>query len=79
MLHLGLKVVTFRVMRLLHLALIFVTFRVVVTFCVVVTFSGDTQLQFDNRDINLVNKLGILGRRKMEREDSGNSTQPNFT
>ena len=32
MLHLGLKVVTFRVMRLLHLALIFVTFRMVVTF-----------------------------------------------
>ena len=30
-------------MRLLHLALIFVIFRVIVTLSVVVTFSGDTR------------------------------------
>ena len=61
LLHLGLKVITFRVVVfitfsvenvlhlgwLLHLGLIFITFRVVITFSVVVTFSGDTASYFD--------------------------------
>ena len=50
LLHLGLKVITFRVVvfitfnveNVLHLGLIFITFRVVITLSVVVTFSGNT-------------------------------------